>query len=69
MMPAGITYRKDIFGRNRYLRIDLKQHANNQLIEDFIDLLDIEARKGEPTRPFEEVMKEEYERRGLKYDL
>ena len=64
-MPEGITYRKDFFGRNRYLRIDLKQHTNTQLIEDFIDILDIEAHKDEPTRPLREIVEEQNKKRGI----
>jgi hypothetical protein len=66
---AGIEYTKDTTGKKRYVKIDLDMYGDNQLIEDFLDLLDIEARKGEPTRPFDEVMKKEFERRGLKYDV
>ena len=66
---AGIKYTKDSKGNKRYVRIDLDMYGENQLLEDFLDLLEIEARKGEPTYPLEEVMKAEYERRGLKYDV
>ena len=69
MEPAGIKYAKDTAGSNRYVRIDLEKYGGNQLLEDFLDMLDIEARKGEPTYPFEEVMRSEFERRGLKYDV
>ena len=66
---AGIKYTKDITGYNRYVRIDLEKYGENQLLEDFLDILDIEARKNEPTYPFEEVMRNEFKRRGLKYDV
>jgi hypothetical protein len=66
---AGIKYTRDKNGRKRYVRVDLDMYGENQLIEDFLDLLEIEARKGEPTYPFEEVMRKEFERRGLKYDV
>jgi hypothetical protein len=65
---AGIKYTNDATGRRRYVRVDLDMYGENQLFEDFLDLLEIEARKGEPTYPFNEVMKREFERRGLKYD-
>ena len=65
MAVAGIKYTKDALGRNRYVRIDLEKYGEHQLIEDFLDLLDIEARKGEPTYPFEEVIARENKRRGL----
>ncbi|MDR2138586.1 MAG: hypothetical protein LBP50_03430 [Tannerella sp.] len=66
---AGIKYTKDKTGRKRYLRVDLDMYGENQLIEDFLDLLYVEAHKGEPTCPFDEVMRKEFERRGLKYDV
>jgi hypothetical protein len=46
---AGIEYTKDVTGKKRYLQIDLDMYGENQLIEDFLDLLDIEARKGGET--------------------
>jgi len=66
---AGIKYTKGLNGHKRYVRVDLDMYGENQLLEDFLDLLEIEARKDEPTYPFEEVVKAEFERRGLKYDL
>jgi hypothetical protein len=65
----GIKYTKDKTGRKRYVRVDLDIYGENPLFEDFLDLMEVEARKGEPTRPFDEVMKKEFERRGLKYDV
>ena len=69
MELAGIEYTKDTTGRNRYVRIDLEKYGENQLLEDFLDGLEVMARKGETTYPFEEVMRNEFERRGLKYDV
>ena len=66
---AGIKYTKSPIGHKRYVRVDLDIHGENQLLEDFLDGLDIIARQGEPTYPFDEVMKAEFERRGLKYDV
>ena len=67
---AGIKYTKDSKGNKRYVRVDLDIHGENQLLEDFLDLLDIEASKNESDKyvPLEEFMKKEYERRGLKYE-
>jgi hypothetical protein len=65
---TGVKYTKDAEGRDRYVRIDLAKYGDNQLIEDFLDGIEAEARKGEPTYPFDEVMKREFERRGLTYD-
>ncbi|MDR1257910.1 MAG: hypothetical protein LBK65_01330 [Tannerellaceae bacterium] len=67
---AGIKYTNDSTGKKRYLRVDLDMYGENQLIEDFLDLLEIEAAKKEKAEyvPLEEFMKEEYKRRGLKYE-
>jgi hypothetical protein len=64
---AGIEYTKDATGKKRYLRIDLDMYGENQLIEDFLDLLDIEARKGEPTYPLDDVISELEKKHGKKF--
>jgi hypothetical protein len=46
---AGVKYKKDVAGKKRYVQIDLDMYGDNQLIEDFLDLLDIEAQKGGET--------------------
>jgi len=61
----GIKYTKDASGNNRYVRVDLDMYGDNQAFEDFLDLIEIEARKNEPTYPFKEVMRAEFEKRGL----
>jgi len=66
---TGIKYTKDSKGNKRYVRIDLDMYGENQLLEDFLDMIEIKSRQGESTFPFEEVMKAEFERRGLKYDV
>jgi hypothetical protein len=53
----GIKYTKDKTGRKRYVRIDLDMYGDNPLIEDFLDLLDIEARKGDETISLDEFNK------------
>ena len=62
---AGIKYTKDATGRKRYLRVDLDMYGENQLLEDFLDGLDVMARKGESTTPFEDFVKKENKRRGI----
>ncbi|MDR2809662.1 MAG: hypothetical protein LBB84_03780 [Tannerellaceae bacterium] len=62
---AGIKYTKDKTGRKRYVRIDLDMYGENPLIEDFLDLLDIEASRGEPTIPLREFIKEQNKKRGI----
>jgi hypothetical protein len=51
---AGIKYTKDATGRRRYVRVDLDMYGENQLFEDFLDFLEIEARKSEETISLEE---------------
>ena len=58
---AGIKYT----GNKRYVRVDLDMYGDNQLLEDFLDMLDIEARKNEPVYPWEEVFARENKRRGF----
>jgi hypothetical protein len=53
----GIKYIKDKTGHKRYVRIDLDMYGENQLIEDFLDLLDIEANKGDETISIDEFNK------------
>jgi hypothetical protein len=49
MELTGIKYTQDAAGRNRYVRIDLEKYGENQLLEDFLDGLEVMARKGEET--------------------
>jgi len=51
---AGIKYTRSPKGDKRYVRVDLDMHGDNQLLEDFLDLIDIEARKGDETISLEE---------------
>ncbi len=56
---SGITIEKDYKGKDRYLRIDLKKHGNNELLEDFLDLQEAKNRKGGETislQEFKEAM-------------
>jgi hypothetical protein len=53
---AGIKYETDARGSKRFVRIDLKKYGNNELLEDFLDSMDVEKRKGEQTVPLEEVL-------------
>jgi len=54
---AGIKHETDAHGTRRYLRIDLKQFGNNELLEDFLDGLDAEIRRGGETITLEELKK------------
>jgi len=44
---AGIKYTKSPKGNKRYVRVDLDMYGENQLLEDFLDLIEIEASKNE----------------------
>jgi hypothetical protein len=61
----GIRYTKDATGHNRYVRIDLNRYGNHELLEDFLDGLEAEAQKGEPTISLREFLKIQNEKRGL----
>ena len=67
---SGIKYTKDSKGYKRYVRVDLNMYGENQLLEDFLDLAEIEASKNNAGEyvPLEEFMEKEYKRRGLKYE-
>jgi len=54
---AGIKYETDAHGKRRYVRIDLKRFGNNELLEDFLDGLDAEIRRGSKTITLEEFKK------------
>ncbi|MDR3252007.1 MAG: hypothetical protein LBT35_00335 [Tannerella sp.] len=62
---TGIKFTNDLTGHPRYVRVDLQQHGDNMLLEDFLDSIAVETRKGETTMPFDDFVKEENERRGV----
>jgi hypothetical protein len=64
---AGIKYTKNAAGRKRYLCIDLDMYGENQLIEDFIDLMDTEAEKGKPAYPLSDVIRALEMKHGRKF--
>ena len=66
---AGIKSTQNANGTN-YVRVDLDIYGDNQLLEDFLDLTEIEASKKEADNyvPLEEFMEKEYKRRGLNRD-
>jgi hypothetical protein len=65
---SGIEY-ASLAGR-RYVRVDLDMYGENELLQDFLDGLEVKAarQKREEYVSLEEFMKEEYKRRGLKYE-
>ena len=60
---SGIKYTN--FSGRRYVRVDLDMYGENQLLEDFLDLVDIEACKNEPKKPLREVIKKQNLKRGI----
>ncbi|KAA6350904.1 hypothetical protein EZS27_001751 [termite gut metagenome] len=62
---AGIEYEKDATGRTRYLRVDIDKYGENEALQDFLDGIEAMSRKGEPTIPLHEFIKEQNEKRGL----
>ncbi|MEM8525497.1 MAG: hypothetical protein AAGG68_12725 [Bacteroidota bacterium] len=63
----GLSYVVGQNGENIALQIDLKNHDQqlSEYIEDLLDLLEIEARKGEGTISWEQA-KQELDEKGLK---
>lgn len=62
---AGIEYTRDAVGRKRYVRIDLDMYGENQLVEDFLDLMDALAVKGNSTVTLDDFIKEQNLKRGI----
>ncbi|KAA6319089.1 hypothetical protein EZS27_030974 [termite gut metagenome] len=51
---TGIEYEKDATGRNRYVRIDLQQYGNSELLEDLLDGLEAQACRNDKKISLEE---------------
>ncbi|KAA6333307.1 hypothetical protein EZS27_018268 [termite gut metagenome] len=62
---TGIEYENDATGRTRYLRVDMDKYGENEALQDFLDGIEAMSRKGEPTIPLREFIKEENAKRGL----
>ena len=54
---AGIKYTKDSKGNQRYVRVDLDMHGENQSLENFLDLIEIENHKNDETISLDEFNK------------
>ena len=63
----GIKYTKDASGYNRYVHIDLQQYGNDELLEDFLDLAEVQAHENDETISLDEFNKYIDER--LKMDV
>ena len=53
----GIKYTKDSKRNKRYVRVDLDMYGENQLLEDFLDMIEIESREGDETISLDEFNK------------
>ena len=62
---AGIKYTEDLKRNKRYVRVDLDMYGENQLLEGFLDLIEIEACMNEPKRPLRDIIREQNKKRGL----
>lgn len=61
----GISYVTNSKGEKTALQLDLTNIAVQEIVEDLMDTLDAMERRGEPTRPFEDVKNEILTSRGL----
>lgn len=59
----GILYLTDEQNKKKYVQIDLDKHG--QVVEDILDSLTIQSRKGEQSYPVEEVLSELKEKGNL----
>jgi len=67
-MPAvkGIKFEKDTKGRAKSVTIDLKQHGNDRLLEDYLDNIAADANEKEPRYNFRDVINKIKKKRGIK---
>jgi hypothetical protein len=63
---AGIKYKTNARGLKTHVEIDLRKYGDNELLEDFLDLLEIKASEAEETFDWEDFKREENKRRGIK---
>ena len=54
---AGIKYTNDSKSNKRYVRVDLDMYGENQLFEDFLDLIEIEFHKDDEKISLDEFNK------------
>lgn len=54
----SISYVTDTNGDKLAIQFDLKNKEIREIVEDFLDILDLVERENEPSRPFEEVHQE-----------
>jgi hypothetical protein len=61
---AGLTFIRDTKGRPTKMIVDLKKWGDK--LEDFLDMIEVERRKGEPSYPLEDVVKQLDKKHGIK---
>lgn len=64
-LRQGISYVTNSKGEKTAVQLDLTNTAIQEIVEDLIDTLDAMERKGEQTRPFDEVKTEILANRGI----
>ena len=62
---TGIKYTKGPNGGRGFVHINLDIHGDNEVLEDFLDLMEIKARMNEPSRPLRDIIEEQNKKRGL----
>ena len=62
---TGIKFTKGTNGGRGFVVIDLDVHGDNELLEDFLDLMEIKAHMNEPSRPLRDIIEEQNKKRGL----
>ncbi len=63
---AGITTTTDHRGMEISVKINMRKHGNNALLEDFLDGQAVEARRGDETSLLDDVIRRQNKKRGLK---
>jgi hypothetical protein len=66
MPVAGIKYEKNVHGTPTHVRINLKKFGNNELLEDFLDGLEVEKVRGGETITLEELIVKQNKKRHIK---
>jgi hypothetical protein len=63
-MPTGITYKRNATGKATSVTINLKKHGAE--IEDFLDKVEMDKHRNEPTKPLEKVIARLDKKHGIK---
>jgi hypothetical protein len=63
-MPSGITYKRTATGKPTSVTISLKKHG--AALEDFLDSIEIDKHRNEPTEPLDKVIARLDKKHGIK---